>query len=136
MSKLAIIERFGENYVTKLETAGIDSLESLSEIGVSKRSRIDFCKKTDISEKLILRWVRCADLLRINGIGIEYADLLVSSKVYSIHDLADRNVKKLYCKMYETNKNKNIVKRFPTVKQINDWINKAKILITEELHHQ
>jgi len=39
------------------------------------KGRKEIVNKTNISEKLLLRWLNMADLYRIKGIGQEYADL-------------------------------------------------------------
>ena len=75
MSKLSIIEGIGEAYETKLEAAGVKSIEALLDTCATKKGRTELAEKTEISEKLILKWANHADLARIKGIGGEYAEL-------------------------------------------------------------
>jgi hypothetical protein len=48
----------------------------LLEAGADKKGRKALAEKTEIDEKLILKWVNHADLFRINGVAGQYAELL------------------------------------------------------------
>jgi len=128
MSKLSDIEGIGEAYSVKLEDAGITSLENLLDTGCEKKARKEISEKSGISEKLILSWVNRADLARVKGISTQYADLLKVAGVDTIPELAQRNAENLHSKMVEVNEEKNLVRKLPTVSQIEDWVNQAKEL--------
>jgi len=125
MAKLNTIEGIGEAYESKLNDAGIKTVEGLLEICSKKKSRTELSAKTDISEKLILKWTNHADLARIKGIGGEYAELLEASGVDTVPELATRKAENLYKKMKETNDAKELVRRIPTQDQVADWIKQA-----------
>jgi hypothetical protein len=69
MGKLSEIEGIGAAYSEKLSAAGIKSQEKLLEAGGTPKGRKDLAAKTDISGKLILKWVNRADLARVKGVG-------------------------------------------------------------------
>ena len=71
MSKLSIIEGIGEAYETKLEAAGVKSIEALLDTCATKKGRTELAEKTGISEKLILKWANHADLARIMHLSSE-----------------------------------------------------------------
>jgi hypothetical protein len=48
-----------------------------------------------LSPKLILEWVNHADLMRVKGVGSEYADLLEAAGVDTVPELAQRNAASL-----------------------------------------
>lgn len=84
MSKLSLIEGIGESYELKLDEAGVKSIEGLLEACATKKGRSELAEKTGISEKLVLKWTNHADLIRIRGIGGEYAELLEAAGVDTV----------------------------------------------------
>lgn len=128
MSKISMIEGIGESYEIKLKEAGISSVESLLEAGATKKSRADLAQKTGIPEKLILKWANHADLARIKGIGGEYAELLEGAGVDTVPELAQRKAENLLAKMLEVNETKKLVRKMPTQKQVEDWVQQASEL--------
>ena len=125
MSKLSMIEGIGEMYEMKLKEAGISSMERLLETCSSKKGRKDLAEKTEISEKVILKWANHADLARIKGIGGEYAELLEAAGVDTVPELANRKAENLLAKMVELNAEKKLVRKMPTLQQTEDWVKQA-----------
>lgn len=128
MSALQMIEGIGEVYEEKLKAAGITSVENLLEKGSTKKGRKGLAEAADVSEKLILKWVNHADLARIKGIGGQYSELLEAAGVDTVPELATRNPENLFTKMVETNEAKNLVRKLPTEKQVQEWVLQAKEL--------
>jgi len=128
MAKLSEIEGIGGKYSSKLEQAGITSLENLLKLCGDKKGRKQVAEKSGISEKQILNWVNRADLSRIKGISTQYADLLEFSGVDTVPELAHRNPENLLQKMSEINEAKKLVRKVPTISQVQDWIEQAKNL--------
>ncbi|MEM2930869.1 MAG: DUF4332 domain-containing protein [Thermoproteota archaeon] len=128
MPKVEEIEGIGPEYAKKLLEAGIKTTDDLLKAGGSKDGRKMLAEKTGISEKLILEWVNLADLFRIKGIGEEYSDLLEEAGVDTVAELARRDPANLHAKILETNKEKKLVRRPPTLKQVTDWVKQAKKL--------
>lgn len=128
MAKLSEIEGIGEAYSAKLEAAGISSLENLLKTCCEKKGRKEIAEKSGVSEKLILNWVNRADLSRIKGISTQYADLLECAGVDTVPELAQRNPENIQSKMAEVNEGKNLVRKVPTLSQVQDWVAQAKEL--------
>jgi predicted flap endonuclease-1-like 5' DNA nuclease len=128
MAKLNVIEGIGETYEAKLETAGVQSIEALLETCATKKGRTELAEKTEISEKLILKWANHADLIRIKGIGGEYAELLEAAGVDTVPELATRKAENLYKKMLQVNEAKALVRKLPTQAQVEDWVKQAGAL--------
>ncbi|MDX9990409.1 MAG: DUF4332 domain-containing protein [Anaerolineales bacterium] len=128
MTALTAIEGIASAYATKLKAAGVGSTEALLKAGATAKGRKELAGETGISDKLILEWVNRADLFRVNGIGEEYSDLLETSGVDTVPELAQRNAENLYKKMVEMNEAKKIVRKLPTQNQIQGWIDSAKSL--------
>ncbi len=128
MTKLSYVEGIGEVYQGKLEAAGIASIEALLEAGKTKKGRKEIAEKADITEKLILEWVNHADLMRIKGVGSEYADLLEAAGVDTVVELSKRRPDNLTAKMEEVNAEKKLVRRLPVLKMVEKWVAQAKEL--------
>jgi predicted flap endonuclease-1-like 5' DNA nuclease len=128
MTKLTKIEGIGEVYSAKLREAGVDTVEKLLDAGATPKGRETLEETTGIGHKLILEWVNLADLMRISGVGEEYADLLEEAGVDTVKELRRRNSANLYAAMVEVNGEKNLVRRLPSQNQVAAWIEQAKTL--------
>jgi len=69
-----------------------------------------------------------ADLFRIKGVGEEYSDLLEEAGVDTVVELAQRNPENLYAALREVNDRKLLVRRLPSLWQVQDWVAQAKKL--------
>jgi len=125
VAKLSIIEGVGESYEIKLKEAGITSVAALLNACAAKKDRTALAKKTGITEKLVLKWANHADLMRIKGIGGEYAELLEAAGVDTVPELSKRKPEALVTKMASVNETKKLVRKMPTLKQVSDWIKQA-----------
>ncbi|NIA19354.1 MAG: DUF4332 domain-containing protein [Xanthomonadaceae bacterium] len=128
MAKLSDIEGIGEAYATKLQSAGIGSLENLLKTCGDKKGRKEVAEKSGIGEAQILKWVNRADLSRVKGVSTQYADLLKFAGVDTVPELAQRNPENLQAKMVEVNEAKKLVRKLPTVSQVQSWVAQAKEL--------
>lgn len=128
MTKIIDIEGIGASYAEKLEAKGISTVAQLLEAGSTPKGRKSLADATDISSKLILKWVNRADLFRVSGIGEEYADLLEVAGVDTVPELAQRNATNLHKTIVEVNEEKNLVRRVPGENQVKGWVEQAKVL--------
>ncbi|MCX5977385.1 MAG: DUF4332 domain-containing protein [Coprothermobacterota bacterium] len=128
MANLKEIEGVGESYALKLKEAGIDTTDELLEKGASPKGRKEIAAQSGISVALILEWVNHVDLFRVKGVGSEYADLLEEAGVDTIPELAQRKADHLLEKMTAVNETKKLVRRLPTLNQVEGWIRQAKEL--------
>ena len=67
-----------------------------------------------------------ADLMRVSGIGRQYAELLEAAGVDTIKELRNRNAENLAAKMDEVNTAKNVANATPSQSMVEDWIVQAK----------
>ena len=134
MTKLDEIEGIGSSYATALKNAGIDTIEELLDVGGTPAGRETIAEKSGLSPKLILEWVNHADLMRINGVGSEYADLLEAAGVDSVPELAQRSAANLAATLEQINEAKNLVRRVPTEANVTAWVAEAKTL-PKAVHH-
>lgn len=128
MSSITTIEGVGPAYAEKLKAAGISTTNALLKAGSEPAGRKAIAAQTGISDTLILKWVNHSDLFRIKGIGGEYAELLEAAGVDTVVELSNRNAGNLFAKMQETNNAKQLVRKLPSEKQVEVWVNQAKEL--------
>jgi predicted flap endonuclease-1-like 5' DNA nuclease len=128
MTKLINIEGVGPKYAKTLQKIGVRTTDRLLLVASHKQGRRDLAAQTDIPETLILEWVNLADLIRIKGIGEEYSDLLEEAGVDTIKELRNRNPIHLYEALKKVNTEKHLVRRLPSLKDVERWVKEAKLL--------
>ncbi len=128
MTKIEDVEGIGAAYGAKLQAVGVKSVEDLLNMGCSPSGRKHLEEKTGIRHDLILKWVNHADLYRLKGVGSEYAELLEAAGVDTVAELAQRKPENLVKAMEDKNTEKKLVRKLPTLKQVEDWVEEAKKL--------
>jgi len=119
------IEGIGKKYGKTMESAGYLDVESL--IGLDRDAIKKLAEKTKISEKLLDKWAEHADLMRIDGIGPEYAEVINEIGIDSVKELAQRNPSNTLERIAKLDKEKpDMFRRPPTLGMIEDWIEQAK----------
>lgn len=124
--KVTTIEGIGSVYAARLEEVGILTTEDLLTSAGSRKGRKKLVESTGISDKLVLKWVNRADLMRVPGIGEEYSDLLESAGVDTVQELRNRNPENLFNALGEVNEEKKLVRRLPHLSEVEAWIKAAK----------
>ena len=122
------IEGVGSAHAEKLRAAGVPSIEALLEKGTTPEGRAALVEQTGIDAVRVLRWVNHADLMRVVGVGPDFAELLEAAGVDSAPELAQRNVENLVTALTETNEARSLVRRVPDATEVTDWIEQAKAL--------
>ena len=113
---------------TRLRKNGVRTTDALLRVAATKTGRRSLAGKTKLAERDVLGWVNRADLMRVKGIGPEYADLLEVAGVDTVKELRTRNPQNLLEAMTELNARKRLVRRLPTSGMVDDWIAAAKDL--------
>jgi len=127
--KIEDVEGIGETQGGKLRAAGVATTDDLLERGATPSGRDSLANATGISGKLILEWVNHVDLMRLDGVGSEYSDLLEAAGVDSPAELAQRNAANLAQTFQELEAARpNVVRRVPSEETIAGWISQAKRL--------
>ena len=126
--KIIDIEGVGEAYAEKLQVAGITKVSQLLEKCAAPKGRKELAEQTGISDKLILRWTNHADLFRISGVGPQFAELLEKAGVDTVKEFRHRVPENLQPKLEETNAQKNLVRRVPSLKEVEKMVEQAKTL--------
>jgi predicted flap endonuclease-1-like 5' DNA nuclease len=96
VNKLIDVEGIGPVHAEKLKSAGAETTKDLLKLAKTPKAQKKLAKATGIAETLILKWANHADLMRIKGIGGEYAELLEKVGVDTVKELAKRNADNLH----------------------------------------
>lgn len=112
----------------KLVAAGVPTVEVLLRRGGSSSGRKSIADQTGIQASRILMWVNRADLMRVRGVGAEFAELLGMAGVDSVKELAMRRPENLHARVTKVNLEHNIVRRTPTEAELAKWIQEARTL--------
>lgn len=113
---------------TKLRKAGVRTSNGLIEAAAHRKARTDLATATGIDQRDLQQWIHHSDLLRVKGVGAEYAELLVASGVDTLRDLRRRNPTALLAKIIGLNGDSRVVQRLPTEAMVEAWIETAKDL--------
>jgi len=124
--KVEEVEGIGPQYGAKLVEAGIDDTAKLLEQCGSRKGREEIAEKTGLSTKQLLQWANQADLMRLNGIGKQFSELLEAAGVDTVKELACRNAANLAKAMADTNAEKKLAKSSPAESEVAKWIEEAK----------
>lgn len=122
------IEGIGPANKAKLEAAGVSNTDQLLEKAASKAGRKALAEATGIDEKRILTFVNLADLMRVKGIGRQFAELLQAAGVDTIKELRTRKAANLAAAVAATNAEKKLAKAVPSESQIEEFIEAAKAM--------
>ena len=121
------VEGIGQVYAEKLAAAGITTTDALIERCGSAGGREAVAAATGISADQLLKWTNHVDLMRLNGVGSEYADLLEAAGVDSPAELAQRNAANLAQTFQEVDAARpNWIRQIPSEATIAGWIAEAK----------
>ncbi|MGB7859032.1 MAG: DUF4332 domain-containing protein [Acidimicrobiia bacterium] len=125
MARIDQVAGIEQRQATKLRKAGVRTSKTLIECASTRRGRTELSKATGLTPKDLQVWVHHADLLRVRGVGAEYADLLVAAGVDTLRDLRRRNPTALLAKIIGLNGSKRVVSRLPTESMVENWITAA-----------
>ena len=126
--KIIDIEGIGAVYAEKLKAAGVNTTDDLLAKCAKPAGRKALEEATGISGKLILTWTNHADLMRIDGVGPQFSELLEAAGVDTVKEFQHRVPANLQPKLEEVNAQKNLVNRVPALKEVEKMVEQAKEL--------
>jgi predicted flap endonuclease-1-like 5' DNA nuclease len=123
------VEGIGPVHAASLRAAGVETTAALLERGATARGRAELADVSGVTPTLILEWVNHVDLMRIDGVGSEYSDLLEAAGVDSPAELAQRNAANLAQTFLELDAARpDWIRSVPSVTTVEGWIAQAKAL--------
>jgi predicted flap endonuclease-1-like 5' DNA nuclease len=131
-NKLSDIKGIDDAGIKQLAAAGINSIMEFIEKANTAKERNELSKQTNIDAKTLTEWYNRADLMRVKGIGKEFANLLEECGVDTIKELQHRVPANLHAKLKETNEAQKITGRTPTLENVEDWVAQAKEIAAKD----
>jgi len=122
------IEGVGPESAERLKKSGVRTSATLLDRAKDPKGRKALAAATGIPESLILSFANRADLMRVRGVGGEYADLLAAVGVDTVKDLRNRNLANLSKAIRDLNARRGLVRLPPSEKVVAKWIGQAKAL--------
>ncbi len=122
------IDGIGRVQARLLKDVGIQNTSQLLFAGSEREGRSELASYCGIPECQILQWVLVSDLLRINGVGREYAGLLRAAGVESVAALRECHSTQLHKTLHILNHHRRLVGRTPPLSVVQDWVAQANRL--------
>lgn len=126
------IQGIGTEFAEKLKAVNIHTTDDLLKYAPDEKSIKSLAVKTGITENLFTKWTKMAGLMRVNGIGPQYAELLFFSGVETVEKLREQPVDKLLRKLGEVNATRNLTNGLPNIADVQKWMQHAKEVQTPE----
>lgn len=111
-----------------LSEAGLATTIALLSACATRRERDEVARRTGLTAGEVLALANRADLMRVNGIGAKWGDLLELAGVDTVVELAARNPDNLHAKLDEVNADQAVVKALPSTADCADWVEQAQAL--------
>ncbi len=128
VSKLAAVTGLSAAGIAKLDEVGVGKPSSLLSACATAEGRTALSEATGIDEDTLLTAAKKMDLMRVKGVGVKYAELLLAAGVDTVPELATRNAENLAKKCAEVNAKEQIVKDAPSASTVSVWVGHAKTL--------
>lgn len=119
------IEGIGEGFGRRLRADGIATTEVLLDLCATKAGIERVCSCVELDENTVRNWATMADLMRIKGLGGQWAELMWRAGVGSVQDLAGRNISELRTRMREVNEQEHRVAELPGEQRVSRFIAEA-----------
>jgi predicted flap endonuclease-1-like 5' DNA nuclease len=118
-----IIEGIGEAYASRLNQHGIITIPQLMDA-----SPEDVAAKIGVTSALVREWQAAGQLMRVKGIGPQYAEILVMAGITTIGQLAQSDPAALTAKIdaIEDSRKVRVTGIDVTQARVERWINAAK----------
>ncbi len=117
------IEGIGPGYGKKLRSLGVETTCDLANRYLNNQDAIDKAsKEIKVGKAVIAAWASMADLMRIDGVDGQYAEIMQIVGISSRDELAKSDIDSLYKEMVEFNSNRPIVPEVPTTQMLKRWI--------------
>ena len=122
------IEGIGAGFGKRLRADGVDTTEKLLQMCVTNEGIEKVCKCVDLDADTVRNWGTMADLIRIKGLGGQWAELMWRAGVKNVQDLGGQEIESLRARMREVNEAEHRVAELPGEKRVARFIEDAASL--------
>jgi predicted flap endonuclease-1-like 5' DNA nuclease len=121
------IEGIGPGFGSRLRGIGVSNTAKLLTTCLTPEGRDTVCKAADnLDDHTVRTWATMADLLRIPGIGGQWAELLWRCDITNVQSLARQDAATLLARMKEVNDREHRVHELPGEHRVEHWISEAQ----------
>lgn len=130
MATITAIVGITDANADKLRGVGIRTTDALLEQANTAKRREKLVADIQVNAKQLDTWVNHADLMRVKGVSGATAALLDSAGIKTLKDLRGADAEKAAAAMERRNsaRKEPLVKRAPSAKVVQGWIDGAKDL--------
>ncbi len=128
VERLAFVTGMGPEAAEAMVNVGIEKPSDVLELAALPDGRAAISEATGLDADVVLASAKKLDLMRVDGVGIKYAALLLAAGVDTVPELATRNAANLTKKCAEVNATDNIVEELPSEEEVSGWVAQAKEL--------
>ena len=130
--EIETLEGIGKHTGQRFREAGIATIGDVLRQLRSSGQRLAFAETMGMKADPIHEWASMADLIRVEGMGNQFAELVQACGVRTVADLAAQNASRLTKSMTETNHSGRqlIAPTDPEEHVVQDWISAAKSMPT------
>jgi predicted flap endonuclease-1-like 5' DNA nuclease len=128
MHAIGEIEDIDGGNEARLVGLGVRTTDDFLARAATPAGRSGLAAAVGVTDVVVLKWANCADLMRVDGIGMQFADLLEEAGVDTIPELAKRNAHNLHERVAQLNTQRALAGRAPTAPEIESWIAQAQAL--------
>ena len=121
------VEGIGPSYGKKFRAIGISTTCDLASLCLNDKSaRKKTANDIGANTEVVKSWASMADLMRLPGVGGQFAEIMQTVGMDSRKELKNQNASKLQSKLADYNAKHAIVPEVPTVEMISTWIKASK----------
>jgi predicted flap endonuclease-1-like 5' DNA nuclease len=121
-------EMIDEAMRQRLVAIGIRTTGELIQRCGTPEGRAEIAKNTGAPAEAVLNWVHLADLMRIDGVGNQFAELLDATGVGTMTALRAKQAGRLETELKRVNSQRKIAKTTPSAMMLERWIDQARTL--------
>jgi|GEM_PF-2019535 len=120
------VEGIGKTYAKKLRSIGVRQTHDLLDLCRDTEGRDRLAKYLKVHTNEVKRWTSMSDLMRVGGIGGQFAELLEAADVSSIEELMQQKGDSLSKRMAEINAKTPKTRQVPDGSRVGEWVKQAK----------
>lgn len=125
--EIETLEGVGPKTGVSLRGVGIETIADFLVRAHSPAQRAEIASDVAVRPKMVDSWASMSDLLRINGVDHQAAELMHKSGINSVTDLSTQNATTFIAQMEATNNagKRSIAPEVPSNSLVTDWISQS-----------
>ncbi len=125
--EIGTLEGVGPKTALAMRAIQIDTIFAFLENGHLPQQRAEIASKVSVRPKMVDSWASMSDLLRIEGVDHQSAELMHKSGILVVADLASQNAGAFIEKMKQVNTagKRSISPTIPSEASVENWISQA-----------